>query len=406
MRMPYAAQATPDPMVLFRPPLPYNKLGLPRYCSAIWIDCLRAHLADSTRAQIASAIRPLYEIAESLSPAQDLDEMLLTGSLDNLETVLTSYLLQIRASTKEGSSAANRRWRLALGFVSGVLTHVGRDSREQLQAKLRRLEMLYAQLSPSRGTGPGPIRALPAIIVEELHSIFLPGSANNPYRTLSNEWRNFTVFMCLLHLGLRAGELLSLPVDALQSEFDPLSGDTRFWLNIRNDPYGQDSRARRPRIKNVQSIRQLPLPEELAKLIELYIIQYRGDAPHRFLFNSQESAPWAASSLALAINTASRQLSEAALDALAARQKIRITPHDLRHTSAVVRLQRLRAAGNSHDEAVEKLRPYFGWARDSRMPYHYGRAYFEPKFQDAWNETFTTTIEALRSAAGDHHERR
>ena len=56
-------------------------------------------------------------------------------------------------------------------------------------------------------------------MIEELHEIFHPSSQRNPYRTEPIRWRNFTIFMLLLHLGLRAGELLGPTAGAIKSEF-------------------------------------------------------------------------------------------------------------------------------------------------------------------------------------------
>lgn len=386
---------------MFRGAVPTNSVGLPHYCSAIWLDGLRHHLADSTRAQHAAAIQQLYDLAGRLVPPQSLDELLLHEDLDGLESVLTAHLLHIRASSEEGSIAAKRRWKTALQFVADMLTHLSDAGGGKLEANLGRLELLYSQLSPTRPRGPAPIRALPAVVVEQMYATLHPRAATNPFRSIDNRWRNFSIFMCLLHLGLRAGELLSLGVEALRAEFDPESGETRHWINVIDELETEDPRARKPRLKNAASIRQLPLPSALAELLERYIEIYRGDPPHSLLFSSQEDGPLAYSSLQLTLRTASEHLGVDAREALANRDQNWVKPHDLRHTSAVVRLQRYRLAGISQDEAVEKLRPFFGWGRESRMPYHYARAYFEPKFQDTWDESFALALEALRAAVGE-----
>lgn len=136
------------------------------------------------------------------------------------------------------------------------------------------------------------MRALPTEVIEDLHEIFHPASQRNPYRTELIRWRNFTILMLLLHLGLRAGELLDLAAGA----------------------------------------------------------------------------------------------TPAAADALATRHRVNLSPHDLRHTSAVVRLQRYVAAGLPQ--------------QDSEMPLLYARAYFEPRFQNVWDECFTTALEEPRSGLG------
>ncbi len=47
---------------------------------------------------------------------------------------------------------------------------------------------------------------------------------------------------------------------------------------------------------------------------------------------------------------------------------ISISPHDLRHTAAVVRMKQLLGKGDPMPEALQKMRSFFGWAANSSMP--------------------------------------
>lgn len=397
-------QPLPRPPKELRGPIPLDDHGRPRFCGTIYVDILQGHLAESTRALSVDAIQQLHQTAALQSPPIDVDAALLDGRMEELEALLASHLIRLRSHSRPGSVAAQRTWRRVLNFVGAILTHAGADAgREVLRAKLLRLERLYAQLSPTRVRGPSAIRALPAVAVEELYEIFSPEAERNPYRTESVRWRNFAIFLLLLHLGLRAGELLSLRVASARSEYDPQVGQVRFWLDVVDCDDPGDRRVRRPRLKTAASTRQLPLSEELAELIDLYVVNFRGDRDHGLLFSSAEGAPLAVTSLASAIHSAASCLTSSAKQALIARGQKSVTPHDLRHTSAVVRLQRYREAGVSQDEALERLRPFFGWVPGSDMPLHYARAYFEPRFQDTWDESFSTALHALRAAAGNDH---
>lgn len=385
-------------------PVPLDGHGRPRFCGTIYVDIIQGHLAQSTRAASVDAIQQLHQTAALQYPPIDVDAALLEGRMDELEALLASHLMRLRSHSKPGSIAAKRNWQRVLNFVGAILSHAGADAgREALRAKLLRLERLYAQLSPTRARGPKVIRALPATVVEELYEIFSPGMERNPYRTASLRWRNFVIFLLLLHLGLRAGELLSLRVASARSEFDPQVGQVRFWLDVVDCEDPADRRVRRPRLKTAASIRQLPLSKELAELIDLYVVNFRGDCDHGMLFSSAEGTPLAVTSLASAIHVAASRLTPSTKEALIARGQKSVTPHDLRHTSAVVRLQRYRGAGVSQDEALERLRPFFGWVPGSDMPLHYARAYFEPRFQDTWDESFSSALHALRAAAGNDH---
>lgn len=74
-----------------------------------------------------------------------------------------------------------------------------------------------------------------------------------------------------------------------------------------------------------------------------------------------------------------------------------MSPHDCRHTSAVVRMTRYKEAGFDIAESEEKLRLYFGWSKTSDMPRHYAKAYFETSLAEVWNEKFDHYVDALRN---------
>jgi integrase len=95
----------------------------------------------------------------------------------------------------------------------------------------------------------------------------------------------------------------------------------------------------------------------------------------------------------------SKNLSKAAKRELWNRQRpVKITPHDLRHTCAAVRLNQLVDDDHSRlPMAIEQLRPFFGWSRDSDMPKLYARTYFEAQIASVWKDDFDARVEFLRS---------
>jgi hypothetical protein len=76
-----------------------------------------------------------------------------------------------------------------------------------------------------------------------------------------------------------------------------------------------------------------------------------------------------------------------------------VTPHDLRHTCAVMRLNQLLKRGDSMDEALHMLRTFFGWSKDSMMPSRYARAVFEDRLASILNDAFDDRVTLLRSLA-------
>ena len=76
------------------------------------------------------------------------------------------------------------------------------------------------------------IRSLPAAVIEALYEMLDPALPTNPFRNEAAKWRVFILFVVLLHQGLRRGELLLLPADAVKEEYDNKFGRRRYWLNV------------------------------------------------------------------------------------------------------------------------------------------------------------------------------
>lgn len=368
--------------------------GLPRYCSTIWIDVLNGHLAPSTRYLYASAANSLYQQAASVVPNVDFDAALLAPDFSAIERVLSSSLLARQADQDL------RRWQLACGFAFSILENLVGIDDPAMKQRLRVMRQRFAQLRvrPRRPSNPG--RSLPWLAIEDLYEIFDPTSRRNPFRTPSNRWRNFVLFLVLVQLGLRSGEVLNLTVDSLKQQFDPGLGEVRHWLDVCPADQSSDKRSRKPSLKNRHAVRQLPVPQTLAVAIDTYASQYRPDVDHAFLFSSAEGRPLAPSSLGSLIDVALRHMSPQALAALRYEGISKVSPHDFRHTSTVIRIQRFMDAGMELEEALHRLRPFFGWKRSSDMPFHYAGTYFAPRHSKVWDETFERSLIALRAGSG------
>ena len=74
-----------------------------------------------------------------------------------------------------------------------------------------------------------------------------------------------------------------------------------------------------------------------------------------------------------------------------------VTPHDLRHTCAVVRLNQFLNNGDTVELALPKMRVFFGWSRVSNMPSKYARAVFEDRISSVWSNIMDDRVEVLRS---------
>ena len=224
-------------------------------------------------------------------------------------------------------------------------------------------------------------------------------AALNPFKVVKTRWSVWICFVMLLHLGLRRGELLALPVDAVKRE--RIDGRYRYWLDVRINPYQEDSRSSVPSIKTVSSIRQIPVTGKTAALIQLYIENYRGKPNHSYLINSTRNLPMSVEGLGKLLQQLSKSLPSSVQQIMEDRLHTRrISAHNLRHTCAVARLSQMLAAGTDMAESIQALRIYFGWSETSHMPQRYARAAFEHRLSSVWNDSFDDHIQFVRGLPG------
>jgi len=393
-----------------RGPMLVDELGMPRYWSAVWSAVSTSQLADSTHEKKLRFIDQLYRHADGLHGRNSLDNAL--AALDDLALaeILESWFVAIR-NQANATGTDEKRWQTGLSFVTSLVTWLStsqssHDRLKRIEQRLHRLHTLYSQLHVRRVKSVEVIRSLPASTVETLYGMLDPTSAQNPFAREKTRWRVFVSFVLMLHQGLRRGEILLLSADAVKSAFDAGQQRTRYWLNVRHSPYedaGSDPRYSKPSIKTVDSIRQIPVSELTAKLVQTYAENYRGRPDHSFLLNSQANTPLSTEALTKVFVQISTAMPPDVRKELSDRTgKTVVSPHDLRHTSAVLRLHQLIAQGDQMDEALQKLRTFFGWAKQSTMPSRYARAVFEDRLANVWNDAFDERDNLLRALPKGH----
>ena len=393
-----------------RGPILVDQRGLPRYWAAVWATTSAAQLADSTHVKKLRYIENLYQHADQLRGMSALDDALGTLNDEVLAEILESWFVSIR-NQPNGTDIDEKRWQTGLGFVTSVVTWVSKsqaaDNRiRRIEERLNRLSTLYSQLHVRRVKTIETVRSLPASTVEALYEVLDPESAMNPFARDKTRWRVFIAFVLMLHQGLRRGEVLLLPVDAVKGAYDHKQHRTRHWLNVQENEYEDsdgDPRYSKPGIKTAHSIRQVPVSELTASMVQTYAGNYRGRPRHSFLLNSQVDMPLSTEALTKMFAQISHRLPTSVLKELKDRTgKESVTPHDLRHTCAVVRLHQLLEQGDSMDEALQKLRTFFGWSKTSSMPSRYARAVFEDRLASVWNDAFDDRVALLRALPKGH----
>ena len=389
-------------------PLLVDNIGLPRYWSTVWATLFTADLSHSTQTHKLRHIEALYSFADELYGSGSLDDLLGNLDINGLGYLLEAFFVSLRNQPTTNNN--EQKWLTALNFVSSILEWLSRGEMRSnakfnaIRQKLSFLDTLYSQLKVAKPRQPNVIRSLPANVIEALFNILAPDAVINPFRNPESRWRVYLIFTMLLTMGLRRGELLILPVDAIKSSFDNKANRMRYWLNVTENQNDQDDvRYNKPSIKTVNSYRQIPVNESTAILVRSYIENYRGRPEHSFLINSQFKLPMSHEALTKLFSKISQNLPKQILIELKDRTgKTTITPHDLRHTCAVVFLNQLLTMGDSMEEALEKMRCFFGWAPGSDMPIRYAKAVFEDRLANVWSKMFDDQTEILRAIPKGH----
>jgi len=228
----------------------------PRFWPTIWSDAIKSNWALSTKLNSLHAINRLYETADELIGPGAFDTALTKGQFEIIRSVLSAHFQRLRNLAYQNDSNYSKSWNYAYQFVNDILLQTSIASLETewavMRMELDRMIRLFGQLTPRRARAPKPIRSLSAQVLIELYEIFDPNSARNPFKTQRIKYRNFLIFLMLLHLGLRRGEILILASNSLQDEFDLTQNRQRFWLHVSTleDDLIQDPRAHPPKFKN------------------------------------------------------------------------------------------------------------------------------------------------------------
>lgn len=383
-------------------PVLVDRFGVPRYWSAVWASFLPADLAPSTISQKLSRVEAFYQYVDESQGLGALDDALGAFDVDAICSALEGYFLTLR--NRAVTPASEERWQSALQFVTETIQRLTRgslalDQQRALSGRLMKIELLNGHLHVGRRRRTERIRSLPSEIVETLYEMLDPESSINPFRGAVSRWRVYTIFMLLLHQGLRRGELLNFPVDVIKSAFDRNHHQIRYWMTVRYNEYEEDDpRYSRPSIKNAPSIRQIPVSKSTALLVQEYATNYRGKPDHSFLINSQKQSPLSTEGVTKIFqkmtNSLPRRLRKILVDHTGDDS---ISPHDLRHTCAVVRLNQLLSSGLEMTDALQRMRVFFGWSRESEMPLRYARAVFEDRLASVWNSRFDDRVDVLRN---------
>lgn len=392
--------------VSLRKPLLVDSNGLPRYWLIVWSSLFTYELKDSTIRVKLAYIENLYQFTDNLNGNGYLDDIISKIDIPEIGNLLEAFFINLRNQEKV-TEATEKKWQTSYKFIKEITSHLnknnfGRNKFSEVDSKLHHLGFLYDQLRIQKSKQPDILRSLPAEVVEYLFGMLDPShnSKLNPFKRNLSRWNAYLSFICMLHMGLRRGEALLLPVNAVKSSYDAIKRRTRYWVNVQSleDEDYLDTRHNKPEIKTLNSIRQIPISEITANLIQIYTDNYRGKPPHPFLFNSQKNTALSHESITNYYKKISEHIPKNILEVLKNRTgKTSVSPHDLRHTCAVIRLSQFLENGDTVELAMPKMRVFFGWSKDSNMPIKYAKAVFEDRMSSVWSNVFDDRVEILRN---------
>ena len=404
--MPYYRISSHELPNHLRTPVLIGSNYLPRYWATAWSSFFLFDLELSTKEKKLRWLESFYGFVDTLDGSGSLDEYLTVANVERIKSIFEAYFISL-TNVEAPNSNTEMKWKTCYEFVNSILLLTIKNNSNQsidnleINRHLLVLGHLYGRLKFKKGKSSHRIRSLPAIVIQSLEDMLSPGCVTNPFKSESTQWRIYLIYTLLLKLGLRRGELLLLKMDVVKTEYDSKTNKKRFWINVRlvlDDEEIEDNRASKPSIKTIDSIRQIPISEQTAKLIHHYVINFRGKPNHPFLLNSQWNTPISHESITSYFRKISLYLPDTikkALDDYSGETKI--TPHFLRHTSVCVRINQLIEIGDSMDVALQKLRSYFGWSKTSIMPLHYSRAVFQDRLSEVWSNVFDDHVDFIRN---------
>ena len=386
-----------------------DDLGLPRYWLTIWSFYFTLDLADASIKKKLTYIDQFYQFAESIGKPGFLDDAIADIDLSKLGSVLEAYFIHLQ-NIQPINSSTRHRWEASFGFVKDCIFWLSKNTQRieefyRTEAKVRTLEQLYSQLRIGTRKTQETIRSIPCNLIEFLLDILDPGNTKNPFRNEAAKWRVYVIFNLLLYLGLRSGELLNLNASPIKTGYDTKQSRDIYWINVTVNPdHDSDTRYSRPGIKTVDSVRQIPIFEWIANLVEEYSINYRGKPDHSYLLNSQMNRPLSYEALKVVFWNISKLLPSSLVKDLELRTgKSSITAHDLRYTCVVARLNHLYSMDYCSEDAFAILRTFFGWSRTSEMPLRYAKAALIERESTVWNRVFDERVDFLRSIGAHSH---
>ena len=281
------------------------KTGIPDFYSTLWVTVeLRNQSAVNTIRNKLIAIQWLmsWEKGNNLV-ISDLIHREIVLTSEQLESLIQHMRLNAKKqknvnSTKKNvlmkgqtqfidiySSASFSHQYNRLTIISEYilfLSKVIRVSNEYIE-KITKLVALIKKARPQnhKTLSIKPESELPDGLLDEFMSIANFSNPNNPFQDIGIRKRNHLMFILLKELGIRRGELLSIQIPFIDI------GTAKSSITIRRTHDDKFDTRRKQAVSKTKE-RRLPISQNIAQLINDYIMNYRSKIPnankHPYLF--------------------------------------------------------------------------------------------------------------------------
>jgi len=379
--------------------------GLPYVGSAVWLSLHELSYSESFLRKNLYAIGKFYRhVAKKMDDPNGLDRLLIdSANIQGLTTHVRTFVGELQNLSAISKVDHSRTLRRVVRFIDVVATEFAyRKSHSSgdisvIKREASKLQVLYKFLKPPQFQKKVPIRSVPRDVLEEIFDRASPDCPENTARLQKLARRNYLIINLFFLVGLRKGELLNLETDSFHSEYCPDEQRQIYWLNVKESTR-PDPRVRSPKLKNKNSQRQLPISNELYNMCLSYIGNWRGRCSHSFLIISVNGSPLAERSLNEIFVPINQCLSSHSKDLLFQKTgRNRISPHSLRHSSAVYRMKSYKNMGLEISHAEALMRAFYGWSKNSKMPAHYARAFYEEQLITVWGGQFDALVSQFSS---------
>lgn len=371
-----------------------NSYHVPYVWPQVYNEFFICHLATNTKYKILSHINHFYKFLDTkfhVYPDKIFDE----SNLANTKNYFVSYYCHLCNNSEPINSEI---WSDVLVFYNKIQEFKLNSDKNNISLELTKsfkdLSEKLSQFKFKKSKKTLRIKSLPPYIIDYLDESLVPEATNNPFKHLETQWTYYVAYILLSYVGLRRGELLLLTTDSFFMAKSFKNNKNYYYLNVHNNESDDDERFTELNLKNQYATRQIPIGEDIYKLLKIYCEGYRPRSYSPYIFISNRNKPLSAEALN---KTFLKIYQTLPIDLSKQLEKTHgltsLSPHMLRHTAASICVSLY--PDDSRDNMFAVMRSYFGWRPDSKMPAYYASSAFNDQMQAKYLDILNRRISTI-----------